>query len=133
MGLVGYGSLLVESNLLLLLTGMFVGIVFFSLRTVTGSLSGLTIERFVPDTTVCGQSPTVGYRLRNARSRKVRSIWIRETDVNPSRLSLPDTYVPSIEPQSELFIERTADGPIGPADHVLPTHDWTVVEFGKSA
>ena len=109
MALVGYGSLLVESNLLLLLTGMFVGIVFLSLRTVTGSLSGLTIERFVPDTTVCGQSTTVGYRLRNARRRKVLSIWIRETDVNTSRLSLPDTYVPSIEPQSELFIERTAD------------------------
>ena len=32
-----------------------------------------------------------------------------------------------------FLIERTADGPIGPADHVLPTHDWPVVEFGKSA
>jgi uncharacterized protein (DUF58 family) len=108
MALVGYGSLLVESNLLLLVTGMFVGIVFFSLRTASGSLSGLTIERFVPDTTVCGQSPTVGYRLRNIRRRKVRSIWIRETGFDTSRLALPDIYVPSIEPQSELFIERTS-------------------------
>jgi uncharacterized protein (DUF58 family) len=106
MALVWYGSVAAESNLLLLLCGMFAGLLIISTWIVTRALLGLSVQRIVAESAVAGREFSIHYRLHNPRRGRVRSVWIRELRDNQERLAIPETYVPLIEPKSTILIEQ---------------------------
>ena len=83
--LLWYGSLLIDSNLLLLLVGMFLGVLFASLRLAIGALDGIEVHRVVPDTVSAGGPFTTRFDLRNTRRKRAFAIWVRQPLPDGSR------------------------------------------------
>ncbi|UCG32797.1 MAG: DUF58 domain-containing protein [Phycisphaerales bacterium] len=106
MALVWYGSVVAESNLLLLLCGMFAGLLIISTWIVTRAVRRLSVQRLVSESAVVGTDFSIHYRMHNPRRCRVRSVWISELVGQQDRLALPETYVPAFEPNSTILIEQ---------------------------
>ena len=106
MSVVAFGALSVDSNLLFLLSGMYLGTVLVSAWLSWRSVGGLSVSRILPGTLVAGQEFRVGYRLRNRGRHRARSVWIRERFGAEHLVRIPDTYVPAVEPDSTVLVEQ---------------------------
>ena len=109
--LVLYGALISESNLLLLLVGMFVGITLSSVVLSIRSVKRLAIVRRAPASVISGTRFTVVYRVYNRRRwLSSRAVWIEERDGKAGGPKLPPAYIPRIPPGQavELTLEATA-------------------------
>ena len=130
MALVWYGSVVVESNLLLLLSGMFVGLLVISVWLSRGAVGGMSVARVVGGPVVAGQRFTVRYRLHNPRRRCVRSVWIGELGGEGRRVRVGEAYVPMIEPRSTVVIEQEGLALRRGLAHLDRVRLWSRFPFG---
>jgi uncharacterized protein (DUF58 family) len=109
--LVLYGALVSESNLLLLLVGMFVGLTLISALMSIGSVKRLEIVRRAPASVTRGTRFAIVYRIHNLhRWFSGRSVWIEERAGQAGGPTPSPAYIPRIPPGQtvELTLEATA-------------------------
>ncbi len=92
-----YGGLVGESNLLLMIIGMFLGLVAAGGMMSSAAIGSLSVARRFPRSVVCGTEMTLAYRIRNkSRWLTARGIWVGEApaDKTPSLAHAFVEYIP---------------------------------------
>lgn len=107
--LVGIASFTSEANLLLLLCGMSLGCLLFSVIGCMLAVRKIDVNRTVSDTVMVGRPFQITYTIRN-RQRWLKSWSIRcgEVPVERRQDVLPQAFLPVLGPGGEITVETQA-------------------------
>jgi uncharacterized protein (DUF58 family) len=107
--LVGVASFTSEANLLLLLCGISLGLIAFSLVACVRMVRKVEVDRRISEATVAGRPFRVVYTVRNHRRwLNCWSIRISEAPAGQNAPEFPHAFIPVIPPRSEVRIELSA-------------------------